>query len=90
MLYEYLRKLYEGRVEDCTQTHYQFVDVGVWSWNGDKVDFACASEGEGPVLQALSALRLNASSSKNQAMLYFVTKLAVLSRMIGSVRHAIL
>ena len=33
--------------------------------DGDKVDFACASGGEGPVLQSLSALGLNASPSTN-------------------------
>ena len=49
--------------------------------DGDKVDFGCASGGEGPVLQSLSALRLNASSSTNRAMHNFVTKLALLSRM---------
>ena len=44
-----------------------------------------ASGGEGPVLQLLSALGLNASSSTNRAMHDFVTKLASLSRMLGSV-----
>ena len=38
-----------------------------------------------PVLQSLSALGLNASSSTNRAMHDFVTKLALLSRMLGSV-----
>ena len=33
-------------------------------WNGDKVDFACASGEEGPVLQSPSALAVHASSSK--------------------------
>ena len=55
-----------------------------WAWDGDKVDFACASGGEGPVLQSLSALGLNASSSTNRAMHDFVTKLALLSKMLGS------
>ena len=55
------------------------------AWNGDKLDFACASGGERPVLQSLSALGLHASSSKNRAMHEFVTKLASLSRMLGSV-----
>ena len=49
--------------------------------DGDKVDFACASGGEGPVLQSLSALGLNASPSTNRAMHDFVTKLALLSKM---------
>ena len=49
--------------------------------DGDKVDFACASGGEGPVLQSLSALGLNASPSTNGAMHDFVTKLALLSKM---------
>ena len=56
----------------------------VLAWNGDKVDFPCASGGEGPVLQSVSALGLNASSSTNRAMHDFVTKLALLSRMLGS------
>ena len=47
--------------------------------------FAWASGGEGPVLQSLSALGLNASSSTNRAMHDFVTKLALLSKMLGSV-----
>ena len=55
------------------------------AWDGDKVDFPCVSGGEGPVLQLLSALGLNASSSTNRAMYDFVTKLASLSRMLGSV-----
>ena len=55
------------------------------AWDGDKVDFPCASGGEGPVLQLLSALGLNASSSTNRAMYDFVAKLASLSRMLGSV-----
>ena len=55
------------------------------AWNDDKVDFPCASVGEGPVLQLLSAHGLNASSSTNRAMHDFVTKLALLSRMLGSV-----
>ena len=59
------------------------------AWDGDKVDFPCASEGEGPVLQWLSALGLNASSSTNQAMHDIATKLALLSRMLGSVWCAI-
>ena len=54
-----------------------------------KVDFPCASGGEGPVLQSLSALGLNVSSSTNRAMHDFVTKLALLSRMLGSVWCAI-
>ena len=29
------------------------------AWDGDKVDFACTSGGEGPVLQSLSVLGLN-------------------------------
>ena len=58
------------------------------AWNDDKVDFAYASGGEGPVLQSLSALRLNASSSTNQAMHDFVAKLALLGRMLGSVWNA--
>ena len=41
--------------------------------------------GEGPVLQSLSALRLNASSSTNRAMHDFVTKLSLLNRMLESV-----
>ena len=60
-----------------------------WAWDGDKVDFACASGGEGPVLQSLSALGLNASSSTNRAMHDFVTKLALLSKMLGSIWYAI-
>ena len=32
------------------------------AWNGDKLDFECASGGEGSVLQSLSALGLHASS----------------------------
>ena len=63
--------------------------VPVLAWDGDKVDFACASWGEGPVLQSLSALGLNASYSSNRAMHDFVTKLALLSRMLGSVSYAI-
>ena len=59
------------------------------AWDGDKVDFPCASGGEGPVLQLLSALGLNASPSTNRAMYDFVTKLASLSRMLGSVWCAI-
>ena len=59
------------------------------AWDGDKVDFPCASGGEGPVLQLLSALGLTASSSTNRAMYDFVTKLAALSRMLGSVWCAI-
>ena len=59
------------------------------AWDGDKVDFPCASGGEGPVLQLLSALGLNASSSTNRAIYDFVTKLASLSRMLGSVWCAI-
>ena len=51
----------------------------------NKVDFAWVSGGEGPVLQSLSALGLNASSSTNRAMHDFVTKLALLSKMLGSV-----
>ena len=47
--------------------------------DGDKVDFACASGGEGPVLQSLSALGLNASPSTSRAIHDFVTKLALLS-----------
>ena len=49
--------------------------------DGDKVEFACASGGEGPVLQFLGALGLNASPSTNRAMHDFVTKLALLSKM---------
>ena len=41
--------------------------------DGDKVEFACASGGEGPVLQFLGALGLNASPSTNRAMHDFVT-----------------
>ena len=59
------------------------------AWDGDKVDFPCANWGERPVLQLLSALGLNASSSTNRAMYDFVTKLASLSRMLGSVWCAI-
>ena len=59
------------------------------AWDGDKVDFPCASGGEGPVLQLLSALGLNVSSSTNRTMYDFVTKLALLSRMLGSVWCAI-
>ena len=55
------------------------------AWNDDKVDFAYASGGEGPVLQSLSAIGLHALSSTNRAMHDFVTKLALLSRMLGSV-----
>ena len=55
------------------------------AWIDDKVDFPCASGGERPVLQLLSALGLNASSSINRAMYDFVTMLALLSRMLGSV-----
>ena len=63
------------------------------AWNDDKVDFLCASGGEGPVLffcfffvlQLLSAHGLHASSSTNRAMHDFVIKLALLSRMLGSV-----
>ena len=55
----------------------------------DKVDFACASGGEGPVLQSLSALELDASPSTNRAMHDFVTKLALLSKMWGSVSYTI-
>ena len=51
------------------------------AWDGDKVDFACASGGEGPVLQSLSALGVNASPSTNRAMHDLVTKLALLSKM---------
>ena len=54
--------------------------------HGDfKVDFPCASGGDGPVLQSLSGLGLNASSSTKRVMHDFVTKLASLSRMLGSV-----
>ena len=52
------------------------------AWNDDKVDFAYAGGGEGPVLQSLSALKLNAPFSTNRAMHDFVTKLALLSRML--------
>ena len=38
------------------------------AWNGDEVDFAYASGGQGPLLQSLSALRFNAPSSKNRTM----------------------
>ena len=55
------------------------------AWDGNKVDFPSASGGEGPVLQLLSALGLDASSSTNRAMYDFVTKLASLRRMLGSV-----
>ena len=48
-----------------------------------------APAGEGPVLQLLSAHGLNASSSTNRAMHDFVTILALLSRMLGSVWCAI-
>ena len=41
------------------------------------------------MLQSLSALGLNASSSTNRAMHDFVTKLALLSKMLGSVSYAI-
>ena len=57
--------------------------------DGDKVDFVCASGGEGPVLHSLSALGLNASPSTNRAMHDFVTKLALLSKMWGSVSYTI-
>ena len=55
------------------------------TWNDDKVYFACSSGGDGPILQSLSALGLHASSSKNQAVHDFATKLLLLSRMLGSV-----
>ena len=41
------------------------------------------------MLQSLSALGLNAAPSTNRAMHDFVTKLALLSRMLGSLRCAI-
>ena len=59
------------------------------AWDGDEVDFPCASREEGPVVQSLSALGLNAPSSTNRAMHDFVTKLALLRRMLGSVCCAI-
>ena len=59
------------------------------TWDGDKVDLTCASGGEGPVLQSLSALGLNASPSTNRAMHDFETKLALLSKMWGSVSYTI-
>ena len=43
------------------------------SRNGDKVNFACVSGEEGPVMQSLSFLRFHASSLTNRAMHYFVT-----------------
>ena len=60
------------------------VDSRRWPEMATRSTFRTPAGGEGPVLQLLSALGLNASSSTNRAMYDFVTKLASLSMMLGS------
>ena len=77
-----MRRLFENRTKPAKEAGLWTAEVG---WDGDNVDFACVSGGEGPVLESLSALGLNASYSTNRTMHDFVTKLALLNRMLGSV-----
>ena len=61
------------------------VDSRRWPGMTTRSTFRAPAWGEGPVLQLLSAHGLNAWSSTNRAMHDFVTMLALLSRMLGSV-----
>ena len=60
------------------------------AWDGDKVDFACASGGEGPVPTAVTqrARFTRVVIEKNRMMHDFATKLTLLSKILGIIRHA--